>query len=89
MLLSDESVISVGIYFNPFDDIKVDDIPVEIVEDLYTEDYFVKVCLSKVVKPADKVFFWLLQHLERILAGSRLYIKIHSDDRNVMFNGVG
>ena len=47
-----------------------------------------RVCSSKVVKPADKVFFWLLQGLERISAGSRLYIKIHSDDRNVMFNGV-
>ena len=47
-----------------------------------------RVCLSKVVKPADKVFFWPLRCLERILAGSRLYIKIHSDDRNVMFNGM-
>ena len=88
LLSSDESVISVGNYVNPFGDVKVDDVPMEIVEDLHTDDS-VRVCSSKVVKPADKVFFWLLQHLERISAGSRLYIKIHSDDRNVMFNGVG
>ena len=36
-LSSDESVISVGNYVNPFGDIKVDDIPMEIVEDLHTE----------------------------------------------------
>ena len=89
LLSSDESVISVGNYVNPSGDIKVDNIPVEIVEDLHTEDDSVRVCSSKVVKPTDKVFFWPLQHLERISAGSRLYIKIHSDDRNVMFNGVG
>ena len=89
LLSSDESVISVGNYVNPFDGIKVDDIPMEIVDDLHTEDDSVRVCLSKVVKPTVKVFFWLLQHLERILTGSRFYRKIHSDDRNVMFNGVG
>ena len=90
LLSSDESVISVGNYVNPFGDIKVNNIPMEIVEDLHiAEDDSVRVCSSKVVKPADKVFFWLVQHLERILAGSRLYIKIHFDDRNVMFNGMG
>ena len=89
LLSSDKSVINVGNYFNPFGDINVDDIPVEIVEDLYTEDDSVRVCSSKVVKPADKIFFWPLQCLERISAGSRLYIKIHCDDRNVMFNGMG
>ena len=89
LLSSDESVISVGNYFNPFGDMKVDDIPMEIVENLFTEDDSVRVCSSKVLKPADKVFFWPLQCLERILAGSRFYIKIHSDDRNVMFNGMG
>ena len=91
LLSSDESVISVGNYVNPFGDIKVNDIPMEIVEDLHTAEEYdsVRVCSSKVVKPADKVFFWALQHLERISAGSRLFIKIHSDDRNVMFNGVG
>ena len=89
LLSSDESVISVGNYINPFGDIKVDDIPMEIVEDLHTEDDSVRVCSFKVVKPADKVFFWLLQCLERILAGSRLYILIHLDDKNVTFNSVG
>ena len=89
LLSSDESVISVGNYVNPFGDIKVDDIPMEIVEDLHTEDDSVRLCSSKVVKPADKVFFWPLQGLERMSPGSRFYIKIHSDDRNVMFNGMG
>ena len=47
LLSSDESVISVANYINPFGDIKVDNIPMEIVEDLHTaeEDDSVRVCL--------------------------------------------
>ena len=47
LLSSNELVISVGNYVNPFGDIKVDDIPMEVVEDLHTEDDSVRVCSSK------------------------------------------
>ena len=95
---SDESVLGVGVddyvqgndkIFNPWGDMNVNDIPLEIDTDTDTDSSMYKEPLIvKVEKPPDVVFS-PLSNIECLNSAKKFYIKLRPSDHTIHFKGIG